>query len=263
MNFELKNKIALVSAASKGLGKAIAMELSKEGALVAICARGEELLLKTKNEIEAQTGNKIFAMRADITNYNDIKAFIKGTRENLGPIDILVTNAGGPPAGEFFEFEDKDWESAFNLNLMSVIRFIREAVPDMKEKKWGRIINMSSISVKQPVANLILSNVIRAGVIGLTKTLSNEFAQYNILVNSVAPGYIMTERVENLVKANAKKENVAQKEILTRLTLNTSLGRVGDPSEIGVAVAFLASEKASYITGQTLLVDGGMFKGLM
>ena len=198
-----------------------------------------------------------------LTDYNDIKAFVEETRRELGPIDILVTNAGGPPAGEFFDFEDRDWESAFNLNLMSVIRLIREVVPDMKDKKWGRIINMSSISVKQPVANLILSNVIRAGVIGLTKTLSNEFAQYGILVNSVAPGYIMTERVENLVKANAKKENVAQGEILNRLTVNTSLGRIGEPSEIGSVVAFLASEKASYITGQTFLIDGGMFKGLM
>ncbi len=263
MNFGLKNKVALVSAASKGLGKAIALELSREGVLVAICARGEELLMKTKKEIEEETGNKVFAMKADITSYDNIKEFVNATRENLGPIDILVTNAGGPPAGEFFDFDDKDWQSAFELNLLSVIRLIREVVPDMKKKGWGRIINMTSISVKQPIANLILSNVIRAGVVGLTKSLSNDLARYNILVNSVAPGYIMTERVENLVKANAKKEGISQDEILSRLTANTALSRVGNPSEIGAVVAFLASERASYITGQTILVDGGMFKGLM
>ncbi len=263
MDFGLKNKVALVSAASKGLGKAIALELSREGVLVAICARGEELLMKTREEIEKETGNKVFAMRADITSYDDIKKFVKATRENLGPIDILVTNAGGPPAGEFFDFDDEDWQAAFELNLMSVIRLIREVVPDMREKKWGRIINMTSISVKQPIANLILSNVIRAGVVGLTKSLSNDLAKYNILVNSVAPGYIMTERVKNLIKANAEKEAISQDEILQRLTANTVLGRVGDPPEIGAVVAFLASDRASYITGQTILVDGGMFKGLM
>ncbi len=263
MDLLLSNKVAIVSAASKGLGKAIAKELSREGALVGICARGEELLLKTKEEIEKETGNKVFAMKTDITNYDDIKRFVEGVRKELGPVDILVTNAGGPPAGEFFDFTDKDWEDAFNLNLMSVIRLIREVVPDMIKKKWGRIINMSSISVKQPIANLILSNVIRAGVIGLTKSLSNEFAKYNILVNSVAPGYIMTERVKNLIKANAEKEGISQEEVLSRLTANISLGRVGNPSEIGAQVAFLASERASYITGQTILVDGGMFKGLM
>ncbi len=263
MDFGLKNKVALVSAASKGLGKAIALELSREGALVAICARGEELLMKTRDEIEKETGNKVFAMKADITNYDDIKKFVRATRESLGPIDILVTNAGGPPAGEFFDFDDEDWQAAFELNLLSVIRLIREVAPDMKEKKWGRIINMTSISVKQPIANLILSNVIRAGVVGLTKSLSNDLARYNILVNSVAPGYIMTERVKNLVKANAEKEGISQDEILHRLTANTALGRVGNPPEIGAVVAFLASDRASYITGQTILVDGGMFKGLM
>ncbi len=263
MNLSLSGKVALVSAASKGLGKAIALELSKEGAHVAICARGEERLQKTKEEIEKETGGKVFAYRADITKYEDIKAFVSKTREVFGPIDILVTNAGGPPAGEFFDFTDEDWQAAFELNLMSVIRLIREVVPDMKEKKWGRIINMSSISVKQPIANLILSNVIRAGVIGLTKSLSNDLAKYNILVNSVAPGYIMTERVKNLIKANAEKGGISQDEVLARLTANTALGRVGEPPEIGAVVAFLASERASYITGQTILVDGGMFKGLM
>jgi len=263
MDLILSGKIALISAASKGLGKAIAMELSKEGANVAICARGRERLYETKEEIEKQARGKVFAYPADITKYEDIKQFIKSTREALGPIDILITNAGGPPAGEFFDFTDEDWQAAFDLNLMSVIRLIREVVPDMKEKKWGRIINMSSISVKQPISNLILSNVIRAGVIGLTKSLSNELAEYNILVNSVAPGYIMTERVKNLVKANAEKEGITQDKVLARLTANTALGRVGEPPEIGAVVAFLASEKASYITGQTILVDGGMFKGLM
>ena len=263
MDLSLSRKVAIVSAASKGLGKAIARELSREGAFVGICARGEELLMKTKEEIERETGNKVFAMKADITDYDEIKNFVRSARKELGSIDILVTNAGGPPAGEFFDFEDKDWENAFYLNLMSVIRLIREASPDMIEKKWGRIINMSSISVKQPISNLILSNVIRAGVIGLTKSLSNELAKYNILVNSVAPGYIMTERVKNLIKANSEKEGISQDEVLLRLTANTPLGRVGEPSEIGAIVAFLASEKASYITGQTILVDGGMFKGLM
>ncbi|HID16336.1 MAG TPA: SDR family oxidoreductase [Candidatus Atribacteria bacterium] len=263
MDLGISKKVALVSAASKGLGKAIALELSKEGAFVGICARTEDLLIKTKEEIERETGNKVFAMKADITIYDDIKKFVNALRAEFGPIDILVTNAGGPPAGEFFDFEDKDWEAAFNLNLMSVIRLIREVVPDMKEKKWGRIINMSSISVKQPIANLILSNVIRAGVIGLTKSLSNDLAKYNILVNSVAPGYIMTERVKNLVEANAKKNGITQEEVISQLTANISLGRVGAPPEIGAVVAFLASERANYITGQTILVDGGMFKGLM
>ena len=263
MDLGLSNKVALVSAASKGLGKAIATELSQEGALVAICARGEERLMQTKEEIEKKTGNKVFAQVADITLYEDIKSFVKNVRKELGPIDILVTNAGGPPAGEFFDFDDKAWENAFNLNLMSVIRLIREVVPDMMDKKWGRIINMSSISVKQPIANLILSNVIRAGVIGLTKSLSNELAKYNILVNSVAPGYIMTERVENLVRATSEKEGISREDVLARLTASTPLKRVGQPLEIGAVVAFLASERASYITGQTILVDGGMFAGLM
>ena len=258
----LQDKVALVAASSKGLGRAIAYGLAKEGARVAICARGEEALAQTAAEIEGATGSPVLAMVADLTNKQNIENLVARVVEEFGRLDILVTNAGGPPPGLFVELTDEKWEKAFQLTLMSAVRLCREVIPHMRRQGGGRIITMTSISVKQPVENLMLSNSLRLAVIGLTKTLANELAKDNILVNSVCPGWTRTGRVEELLQDRARRQGTSVEEEFAKIEKEIPLGRMGTSEEVANLVVFLASEKASNITGTAIQVDGGHVKGV-
>lgn len=263
MELGLKDKIALVTASSKGLGKAVAFGLAREGAKVAICARGKYSLEETAGDIRSATGTEVLPVVTDLTKAEDIKNLVKETITKFGRIDILFTNAGGPPPGRFMDFNDDDWKKAFELNLLSVVRLCKEVIPYMQKQGGGRIIHSTSISVKQPLENLVLSNSLRAGVIGLSKTLANELGPDNILVNAVCPGATSTERFENIVKARAEREGISEEGAKLGWTDAIPLGRLGTPEEFANLVVFLASEKASNITGTAIQVDGGLFKGIL
>lgn len=260
MDLGLKDKVALVTASSKGLGRACALALAREGAKAAICARDGKALKVAADEIVMATGSEVLAIPADMTNSRDIQQVVKETVKHFGKLHILVTNAGGPPAGNFADFEDKQWQEALNLTLMSAVRLIRAALPYMQQEGWGRIINITSTSVKEPLDNLILSNSIRPAVHGLAKTLSQQFAPYGITVNNVMPGTIRTDRVEQLAQARSEKNEQTVAEAIIEMGKAAALGRIGEPEEFGAVVAFLASERASYITGVSLPVDGGRIK---
>jgi 3-oxoacyl-[acyl-carrier protein] reductase len=263
MDLGLKNKVVLVAGGSMGLGKAVAMMLSQEGAKVAIGALDDAHLPEAAEEIRRATGGEILAIPADVSNMEEAKQFVQKALAHFGTVDILINNAGGPPSTTFLEIDDKLWEYGFRLNLMSTIVMTREAVPTMKAKKWGRIINMTSIAVKQPIDGLILSNTVRSGVIGLAKSLSNELAPFNITVNSVCPGYTLTDRVRNLAKAVAEKEKTSPEAIIKRWEASIPMGRLGTPEEFASLVTYLASEHSGYITGAAIQIDGGWYKGVM
>lgn len=263
MDLGLKNKVAIVAAASKGLGRAVALELAAEGSKIAICSRSREQVHQTAEYIHAETGAEVYYEQADVTRPDEIRTFVTNTVNRFGNIHILVTNAGGPPSGLFVSLRPQDWVHAFHLNLMSVINLCSEVIPYMQRNKWGRIINITSIAVKQPVDGLILSNSIRAGVVGFAKTLSNELAPYNILVNNVCPGYTRTERVEELSAAIAERKGVSKDAVVGAWEDSIPMARLGRPEEFAALVAFLASERASYITGTSIPVDGGAVKGLL
>jgi 3-oxoacyl-[acyl-carrier protein] reductase len=263
MDLGLKDKVAIVAASSKGLGKAVAMELAKEGAKVVVCSRSEEVLVATAQEIGAATKAEVLALPVDVTKRADVTKLVEKTIERFGKIDILVANAGGPPSGSFENFSDEDWAKALELNFLSSVRMAREVMPHMKKQGNGRIIFVTSVSVKQPIDGLVLSNAARAGVTGLAKSLANELGKYNITVNSVLPGYTATDRAISLRKARAEREKRPEEELEKEQVKDIPLGRIGQPDEFAAAVTFLASSRASYITGVALLVDGGIYKGLM
>ncbi|MCD6518814.1 MAG: SDR family oxidoreductase [Anaerolineae bacterium] len=263
MDLGIKDKVALVAAASRGLGKATALELSKEGALVAIAARGEAALRAAAQEIHEATGGRVLPVRADVSVAKDIERLVKAVEKEFGHIDILVNNAGGPKPGQFTDMSDKDWLDAINLNLMSAIRLIRLVLPGMRERHWGRIVNIVSVSVKQPIPNLILSNVARAGVVAMAKTLSDQVAADGITVNNVCPGYTLTDRVWNLAKSTAEAEGKPVEEVLAQWEATIPARRLGKPEELAALITFLASEKAAYITGTTIPIDGGLVRSLL
>lgn len=263
MNLGIAGKTAVVSAASKGIGKAVAIGLAKEGVNMAICARNEAELLKTCHEIESTYSVKILPIVADLIKAGDVKFLIKATVDRFGWVDILVTNAGGPPSGPSLSFSDEDWEFAMMLNLMSTVRLCREVIPIMKTQGWGRIVNLVSIAAKQPLENMILSNSIRAAVIGLAKTLSTEVAADNITVNSICPGWILTDRLVSIVKKRAETLKKPYESTLADIAASIPIKRCGTPEEVASLAIYLASEKASYITGTTIQVDGGLTKGLL
>ncbi len=262
MDLGIKNKIALVTAASRGLGKAVAQELAQEGCQLAICSRGQESINRAAEHIRQSTGAEVLAVAADLTEAEPIHQFVAETMKKLGGVDILFANAGGPPPGQFVQLSDEQWMSAVNLNLMSVVRLCREVLPAMQQKHWGRILIDTSFTVKQPLENLILSNSIRAGVVGLAKTLSNEVAPDGITVNCLCPGWIQTERVDQLLNDRAKRGNMSFDDAARTITVTIPMGRIGRPDELAAAAAFLLSERASYITGVALAVDGGIIKGI-
>jgi 3-oxoacyl-[acyl-carrier protein] reductase len=263
METGLHGKIALVCAASKGLGKATAMGLAAEGARVAMCARHMPTLEAAAAEVASATGAEVFAIAADLSRRADIVRLVQQTVEHFGGLDILVTNSGGPKAGLFSALTSSDWRDAVDLLLLSVVDLCYEAVPHMRRRGGGRIVNITSISSKQPVAGLVLSNVLRPAVVGLSKTLSNELARDGILVNSVAPGYTRTDRVIELADAAARREGVPVDTVERRTVQNIPLGRMAEPSEIADMVVFLASDRGTYITGTNILVDGGYVRGTL
>ena len=262
MDLGLKDKVAIVGASSKGLGKAVALGLAREGAKLTVCARGKRDLDKTADEIVKETNADVLAIECDMSKSDDIKKLVDETIKKYSRIDIVVNNAGGPPTGGFLDFSLEDWQKAIELNLFSTIALSKLALPCMKEQKWGRIINITSVAVKQPIDGLILSNTARAGVIGLAKTMSNEYGPYNITVNNVCPGRILTDRITHLATVKAKNQGTSVEDALTSMEIDVPLRRIGKPEELANLVVFLASERASYITGTTIQVDGGLTKGL-
>ncbi len=263
MDLGLKDRVAIVAASSKGLGRATALGLAKEGVKLTICARDRDTLFKTADNIIAETSADVLPIICDVSKTDEIKNVVKETIKKYDTVDILINNAGGPPTGNFLDFSLEDWQRAIELNLFSTITFCNEVIPHMKENKWGRIVNITSYAVKQPVAGLLLSNTVRAGIIGLAKTLSNEFGSYNILVNNICPGRIFTDRITFLANDRAEKEGKSFDEIINTMGSDVPVGRIGRPEELADLAVFLASERASYITGTTIQVDGGLTKGLL
>jgi len=263
MDLGLKSKVAVVAGSSQGLGRAIADALAAAGADVVINSRSPEKLEAVKDAIVEETGARVEAIACDLTEPDGGERLIRGAEEIFGRVDILVTNTGGPPAGMFEDHSAEVWRQAIAQNFESVVNLVRTALPGMKERRWGRIVNVTSISVKQPVAGLILSNSLRAGVTGFAKTISNEAGPYNVTVNNVLPGYTRTERLIHLAESVAEREGKTIDEAYQGWAEEVPMGRLGEPDEIAAAAAFLCSEQASYITGQSLAVDGGWIKGLI
>jgi 3-oxoacyl-[acyl-carrier protein] reductase len=262
MDFGLKNKVALVAAASQGLGKASARALAREGASLAICSRNEESIKNTAREIATETGATVVPVVADVRKPEDIRTFVQTALAQFGRLDILVNNAGGPPTGHVLTLTDEEWARGVELTLMSVIRMMREVLPSMERERWGRIITIVSIVAKQPINELLISSTLRPGILGLSKVLANQYAKHNITVNTVCPGLILTKRQEELSASRAADRKVTMKQYLEESAQSIPAGRLGRPEEIGDVVAFLASEQAGFINGVNLLVDGGAAKGI-
>jgi 3-oxoacyl-[acyl-carrier protein] reductase len=263
MELGLTGKVALVAAASKGLGKAAALELAREGCDVAIAARNGDALQATADEIRAATGRRVLAVPADVSQEADLDALVEAVVAEYGRVDVLVNNAGGPPPGTFTDVTDENWLNAVQLNLMSAVRLTRAVLPGMRQRQWGRIINITSVSVKQPMPTLILSNAIRVGVVSMAKTLSGQVAGEGITVNNVCPGSILTDRITQLTQDDAQREGITFDEALERRAAAIPMKRIGRPEELAALITFLASERAAYITGATIQVDGGAFSGVM
>lgn len=263
MDLGLKGKVALVAASSRGLGRAIAEELAAEGADLVICARGEEALRAAADAIRERTAVEVLAVPTDLSDGAAVDALLSAALDAHGRVDVLVTNSGGPPAGTFESFSMEDWRAAIRLLLESALRLARGVLPGMKERGWGRIVNVTSIAVKQPVDGLILSNSVRAAVTGFARTLANEVASEGITVNNVLPGYTLTDRVEELARRTAEREGIGEAEALERWEREIPAGRLGQPRELAALVAFLASERAAYITGSSTAVDGGWVRSLL
>ena len=263
MDFGLKDKVALVTAASRGLGRGCAEQIASEGCRVAICSRSADEAKATAQEITEKNGSEVIGLSADMMKSEDINYLIDQVRESLGEPDVLITNAGGPPPGTFAGLSLEEYPKALDLNLMSAVRLIHGLTPAMKKKGWGRIIAITSISVKQPIGTLLLSNMARAGLTGFLKTIATELAPDGITVNALLPGVHQTSRIEQLAKHRAEQENKSSEEILQEMMADNPTKTIGDPSDFGAAAAFLASEQARYITGQNLLVDGGNYRGLL
>lgn len=263
MDLGIRDRVAVVTAASKGLGRAVAAALAAEGVKVAICARNVEELNAAAEEIGKLGDSDVLAYPADVTRAGELDTFFDVVAESLGPVDILVANAGGPPPGSFMKLSDAQWQEAFELNLMSSVNLARRVLPGMVERHWGRILFMTSVSVKQPLANLLLSNSLRAGVTGMAKTLADEVAGSGVLVNCLLPGFIRTGRMEAVVRAQAEAAGISFETRLAQIEAQIPVGRLGKPEEFAKVAAFLVSEAASFVTGTSVLCDGGMYRGLL
>ncbi|MEJ5362061.1 MAG: SDR family oxidoreductase [Spirochaetota bacterium] len=263
MDLKLAKKVAVITAASKGLGKAVALQLSKEGAICIICSRDSNAIKTAAEDIMQITGNTVVALTCDVTNPDDIAQLKENVLQQFNRVDILFTNAGGPPSGFVANFAPSDYQKAIELNLMSTIQCIYAFLPVMQQQNYGKIIASTSITIKQPLDNLVLSNVSRVGVVAFVKSIANQYGKYNITANTVAPGYILTDRLKSLIELKAQQENTAYEKALAGFASEIPLQRIGTPEEFAALVAFLASDVASYINGQTILIDGGMYKGLM
>jgi 3-oxoacyl-[acyl-carrier protein] reductase len=259
MDLGLHGKVALVTAASQGIGRATAFAFAREGAHVAICARDLARLEKTAGEIRAATGAEVEAFACDVADPAQVPAMVERVIERCGTVHALVNNAGGPPPGGFDQLSDADWQRAFELTLMSAVRTTRAVLPWMRRQRWGRIVNVSSYSVKQPIPDILLSNALRLGVAGWAKTLANEVARDNVLVNTVGPGWTRTERVTNMIAARSGA-GASAADVEQQIVREVPLGRLGDPEEVADVIVFLASERASFVTGTLLAVDGGVVR---
>ena len=262
MDTGLKNRVAIVAASSQGIGRATAEAFAAEGCRVAMCARNRETLQAAADQIAKQHGVEVFTQPFDVTDVDAVKRFVHDVAAKFGSVDICVTNAGGPPAKGFLDASLDEWRKAVDQNFLSTVNFAREVIPHMQRKKWGRIVTITSIAVKQPVTDLVLSNSVRAGVVGLVKSLANEFGNDGILVNNVGPGLTATDRLMHLAKVRSSSVGKSEDEVIGQWAAEIPLRRVGKPNEIADAIVWLASERASFITGQTILVDGGAYKGL-
>jgi 3-oxoacyl-[acyl-carrier protein] reductase len=262
METGLKNRVAIVAASSQGIGRAAAEALASEGCRVAMCARNPQNLEAAAEQIRKQYSAEVFAQPLDVTDPEGVHRFVDAVVSKFGAADICVTNAGGPPAKGFLAATLEEWDKAIDQNFLSTVYFAREVIPHMQRKHWGRILTVTSVTTKQPVADLVLSNAVRAGVVGLVKSLANEFGKDGILVNNVAPGYTATDRLKNLAKARSAAQGKTEKEVFEAWAADAPLKRVAEPREIADAIVWLASERASFVTGQTILVDGGTYKGM-
>jgi 3-oxoacyl-[acyl-carrier protein] reductase len=257
--------VALVCAASQGLGKAAAIGFAREGAHVVICSRQKKALLRTGDEIRAAVAEnpvQVVPIVADLTKPRQVAAVVSRTMKLFGRIDVLVTNAGGPPVGAFTDLDDATWEAGVALTLMSTVRAIRAVLPHMQKRKWGRIINITSIAAKQPINDLIISSSLRPGILGLSRVLASQYAKDGILINSVAPGFMRTARMEEIGATRAKDAGITMDEYFVKQSRDIPLQRYGEPEELANVIVFLGSERASYLTGSTVSVDGGLMKGL-
>ncbi len=262
MNLELAGRSVLVAAASDGIGLAAAEMFAAEGAKVAICSRDAGRLKTAEERVRARAAGPVIAEVCDVGDETAVGRLVERVASEFGGVDVCVTNAGGPPAKGFLETSTAEWQRAFELNLLSIVSFARAVLPHMQEKGWGRIVTITSVSVRQPMADLVLSNSVRAGVPGLVRSLANEFGRYGITVNNVGPGYTATGRLRELAARRSGVEGISAERYLERIGAEAALARVGRPAEVADAIVWLASERASYVTGQTLLVDGGLARGL-
>jgi len=263
MDLGLKGRVAIVAAASKGLGRAVAEEFAKEGCEVAICARNAAETERTAQEIEKLSGRKVLWRAMDVTKEDAVRSLVADVEKQFGRVDICVTNAGGPPAKKFVDITVEEWRAAVDLTLMSCVYFAREALPRMQRNRWGRFLTITSVSVKQPIDGLLLSNSLRAAVAGLAKTLANEFGSSGITVNNVCPGYTRTDRLVDLANRQAQMTGKKPEDIFQVWTSQIPTGRLAMPAEFAALVTFLASDRAGSINGASIPVDGGWVKGLL
>ncbi len=263
MDLGLSGRVAIVAAASKGLGRAVAEELAREGAHVAICARTPSTLAETAAHIQKIAGSEVFHQALDVTDSAEVAAFVAAVETRFGRIDVCVTNSGGPPSKSFRETKPEEWRAAVDQLLMSTVFFARETLPRMQKNKWGRLITVTSSAVKQPVDGLLLSNSVRAAVTGLARTLANEYAADGITVNNVCPGYTRTARLDDLASTISGRTGISREEVFANWAREIPAGRLGTPQEFAAVVAFLASERASYVNGTSVAVDGGLVRSLL
>jgi 3-oxoacyl-[acyl-carrier protein] reductase len=263
MDLGIEGKVAAVGGASTGLGKAVAWSLAREGARVAICARDSERLERTAQAINRASGRQVLPFACDLATSSGPEDFVQNTVKHLGKIDILVANAGGPPATISSKTPPDAWSEALELNLLSTVRMAQAAIPYMRRSGWGRIVCITSVSVKSPLPGMVLSNTVRPGVVGYAKTIADEFAQDGITVNVICPGYMATDRVTQLAEHRAKEAGSSVEAVMESMVANIPAGRMGDPKELGDLVAFLASERAAYVNGTTIQIDGGYVRGLL
>jgi 3-oxoacyl-[acyl-carrier protein] reductase len=262
VNLGLKGRSVIVCASSEGIGRAAAEKFAEEGARVAMCSRDAGKLNAAADEICSRCAVEVLAQPLDVTDAAAVEQFVAHVAQKFDGVDVCVTNAGGPPPRMFLGTSTEEWHRAIELNFISVVYFAHAVLPHMQKKRWGRLVTLTSVSVRQPVSDLIYSNAVRAGVLGLVKSLSNEFGRDGITVNNVAPGYTATERLKQLVRKRAAEAGQSEEAYMSQLGEQAALQRVGQAEEVADAIVWLASDRASYITGQTLLVDGGLFKGI-
>src|SRR5262252_2152768 len=262
MELGIKGRVALVAASSQGIGLATADAFAAEGCRIAMCARNQQALNAAADKIRKHHQAEVLAEALDVTDPAAVTRFVAAVVAKFGSVDICVTNAGGPPAKGFLAASLEEWQKAVDANFLSTVYFAREVIPHMQRKKWGRIITITSITTKQPVMDLVLSNAVRAAVVGLVKSLANEFGKDGILVNNVGPGFTATDRLKELAKTRSAASGKSEQELFDSWAADSAVKRLGEPREVAETIVWLASERASYITGQTILADGGMYKGL-